>query len=51
MFAWLKKLFEPKPAAEAYCPVCGYLCIGKGGVFCIDKPTLVKIEEEERGES
>ena len=21
------------------CPVCGYLCVGKGGVGCIDKPS------------
>ena len=23
------------------CPVCGYYCLGKGGVGCIDKPSLV----------
>lgn len=26
------------------CPVCGYYCLGNGGLFCIDKPTLVQKE-------
>lgn len=26
---------------DTFCPVCGYYCLGKGGYFCIDKPTLV----------
>ena len=26
------------------CPVCGYLCSGKGGIGCIDKPTLCGLE-------
>ena len=25
------------------CPVCGYYCLGKGGIGCIDKPTLCGI--------
>jgi len=28
--------------ADIQCPVCGYYCSGKGGVFCIDKPALQK---------
>ena len=24
---------------EEFCPVCGYYCLGKGGVMCIDKST------------
>lgn len=28
---------------EIQCPVCGYYCLGKGGVGCIDKPNLGKI--------
>ncbi len=24
------------------CPVCGYYCLGTGGIGCIDKPSLVK---------
>lgn len=35
-----------RPASEIQCPVCGYYCLGKGGFGCIDKPTLVKIEDE-----
>ncbi|HUS88157.1 MAG TPA: hypothetical protein VMW91_02110 [Desulfosporosinus sp.] len=26
---------------ELHCPVCGYYCLGKGGMGCIDKPSLV----------
>lgn len=26
---------------DAHCPVCGYYCLGKGGLGCIDKPSLV----------
>jgi hypothetical protein len=36
-----------KPAKEIRCPVCGYLCLGHGGVGCIDKPFMVKLEEEQ----
>jgi len=25
---------------EIICPTCGYYCLGKGGLGCIDKPTL-----------
>ncbi len=25
---------------EVHCPVCGYYCLGKGGIGCIDKPKL-----------
>ncbi|AGH31898.1 hypothetical protein VPIG_00040 [Vibrio phage PWH3a-P1] len=24
------------------CPVCGYYCSGKGGKFCINKPSMIK---------
>lgn len=27
-------------ASDIQCPVCGYYCIGKGGVGCIDKPSM-----------
>jgi len=27
------------------CPICGYYCLGKGGVGCIDKPTLCGLKE------
>lgn len=30
-----------KPTTDEQCPVCGYYCLGKGGIGCIDKPTLV----------
>lgn len=33
------------------CLVCGYYCLGKGGIGCIDKPfllTLEDIEDEEK---
>ena len=41
-------LAQPEPEAkkytEAICPVCGYYCLGKGGVNCIDKPKLFGID-------
>lgn len=30
-----------KPEDEE-CPVCGYYCLGRGGICCIDKPGLVR---------
>lgn len=27
---------------DIFCPVCGYYCLGKGGVGCIDKPFYVE---------
>jgi hypothetical protein len=30
---------DPRPE-DINCPVCGYYCIGKGGMGCIDKPKL-----------
>ena len=35
---------EAKKYTEAICPVCGYYCLGKGGVNCIDKPKLCGID-------
>ena len=28
-------------AIEAQCPVCGYYCLGNGGIGCIDKPSML----------
>lgn len=28
---------------DTQCPVCGYYCLGKGGIGCIDKPELLKV--------
>lgn len=36
----LLALFCPDYPAEVQCPVCGYYCIGKGGIGCIDKPGM-----------
>ena len=30
-----------------HCPVCGYYCLGKGGVGCIDKPTLCGLNKND----
>jgi rubrerythrin len=35
---------KKKKVEDLQCPVCGYYCNGKGGVFCIDKPSLMKEE-------
>ena len=34
-----------------FCPVCGYYCNGKGGIFCIDKPTLCGLEPQKKEEN
>lgn len=31
------------------CPVCGYYCLGTGGIGCIDKPGLIALEGCEHG--
>lgn len=31
------------------CPVCGYYCLGKGGIGCIDKPSLIKNKPHKKG--
>jgi hypothetical protein len=36
---------EKMPSEEIFCPICGYYCLGKGGIGCIDKPKLVEIEK------
>jgi hypothetical protein len=43
----LKKIFfkktentELEKIENIVCPVCGYYCIGKGGIGCIDKKSL-----------
>lgn len=41
---WLRRMFGPGPAAEQFCPVCGYYCLGSGGRECIDKPAMVRAE-------
>ena len=33
---------KEKDYLNEQCPVCGYYCLGKGGIGCIDKPFLVK---------
>ncbi len=30
--------------SEISCPICGYYCLGKGGIGCIDKPKLCGID-------
>lgn len=32
----------PYRAEDEHCPVCGYYCLGKGGVGCVDKPNLLE---------
>jgi len=29
-----------KNPEDIQCPVCGYYCLGKGGIGCIDKPSM-----------
>lgn len=37
-------MINTKSAKDIQCPVCGYYCNGKGGIGCIDKPELVRLE-------
>lgn len=30
------------------CPVCGYFCVGRGGIGCIDKPADVERKYKEQ---
>jgi len=30
---------------DIICPVCGYYCLGKGGMGCIDKPFIVDMDD------
>jgi hypothetical protein len=40
---YIKWLFRPMNEPEdIHCPVCGYYCLGRGGMGCIDKPFLVE---------
>lgn len=32
---------------DIICPVCGYYCLGKGGMGCIDKPFYLSSEKLE----
>lgn len=42
----LKQRTELEEAEAMQCPVCGFLCVGKGGVGCIDKLGLVNAIKE-----
>jgi hypothetical protein len=37
---------ERKKAANLHCPTCGWYCLGKGGLGCIDKPERVEWESK-----
>ena len=36
-------LLEPRqPEEKQQCPTCGYYCLGKGGLGCINKPQYLE---------
>lgn len=35
---------KPDNLDNIQCPVCGYYCLGKGGVECIDKSRFLEIK-------
>ena len=39
-------LTTQRSLAEEQCPVCGYYCLGKGGIGCIDKPSLMTLTSD-----
>jgi len=36
--AWWNTETDPK---DEFCPVCGYYCLGNGGVGCINKSSML----------
>lgn len=42
----VKHLNKDTKVEDIYCPVCGYYCLGHGGIGCIDKPTVVKLDKK-----
>lgn len=38
---------ELRRLAEIVCPVCGYYCLGNGGIFCIDKKGMYELAIKE----
>jgi hypothetical protein len=36
---------------DEQCPVCGYCCLGKGGMGCIDKPVLCGLSGNQETET
>jgi len=40
-----RKLIELKEISAMICPVCGYHCLGNGGLGCIDKKGLLEKTE------
>lgn len=47
---WLRRRRQgaTRKASDISCPVCGYYCLGRGGVGCIDKPFFYELELAER---
>ena len=37
--------FQEQRHEDISCPVCGYYCLGRGGMGCIDKPFIVLQKE------
>ncbi|MBU1941443.1 MAG: hypothetical protein KKC68_06670 [Candidatus Thermoplasmatota archaeon] len=35
---------------DVMCPVCGFNCLGNGGIGCIDKPALCGLDKDTLGE-
>ena len=38
---------ELRKLAEIICPVCGYYCLGNGGIGCIDKKGMYELAIKE----
>ena len=36
----IKRALKRNNPGDAICPACGYYCLGRGGIGCINKPTL-----------
>jgi hypothetical protein len=41
-----KKIIRQFQKEKTSCPVCGYYCLGKGGIGCIDKPKELGVQND-----
>jgi hypothetical protein len=41
----LSKFIRDTSFDNESCPVCGFYCLGNGGLGCIDKPKLTGLQE------
>ena len=38
----IMRFYSESKSSDIVCPVCGFYCLGNGGIGCIDKPGMNK---------